>query len=288
MESFVGSRQLTPMSSVCIIALMSPGLTDANLRALGPLSWSPDGRRLAAVATVASDQSEIVVVDADGRNARIASVNSQIILTEVDWSPDGSRIVYGMSTRPNATAVELFVTDVDGSRVQQLTQGFAFGPVGGAIRFDVTGRVIYYSRIVREEGAPLFESVSEIWRRDVASGASARVSGEIAGMVQSISRAGAWAIVLRRKGVLPTGAYDKSLIRIPLDGSGESTLVDGGNLQHARLTSDDARVLVVRDESPEPGHTSPAYLTLPSGGGPSIPVPGTGAQTMVADAYFGR
>lgn len=93
---------------------------------------------------------------------------------------------------------------------------------------------------------------------------------------------------MRRKGVLPTGEYDKSLIRIPLDGSGESTLLDGGNLQHARLTSDDARVLVVRDESLEPGHTSLAYLTLPSGGGQSVPVRGTGAQTLVADAYFGR
>jgi Tol biopolymer transport system component len=265
-----------------------PPLADANLLALGPLSWSPDGRRVAAVATVAADQSEVVVVDADGRNARIASVNSQIILTELDWSPDGSRLVYGMSTRPHATGVELFVTDVDGSRVQQLTQGLDFSPVGGAIRFDAAGRAIYYSRVVREGGAPLFESVSEIWRRDVASGATTKVSGEITGMVQAISRSGAWAIVIRRKAVLPTGDYDKSLVRVPLATSGESMLMDGGKLHYARLTSDDARILVVRNESPDAGATSLAFLSLPSTGGQALQVRGTGAQTVVADAYFAR
>ena len=264
-----------------------PDFKDENMLALGPLAWSPDGEHLAMVATLANDQSEVVIAKKDGSAPRVASVNTQIIVGGLDWSPDGTRLVYGMSTLPHALGVDIFVTTLATSNVQRLTQGGSYRPVGGTVRFSADGQSIYYAKKLREGGAPLFETFSEIRRITVSTGADVAISGEITGEVQAIARSGGWALVIRRTGVLTGGDYAQSLLRVPLGGGSESALVTGGKLHYARLGTDDAHVLLVRDASTS-GSPLLAYLTLTSSGGTPSELRGTGAQTVGAAAWFAR
>lgn len=279
--TFTGALDQIPGNSPYV-----PPVRDENFLALGPISWSPDGARLALVATLAADQSEVVVVNADGSNARVASVNSQIILADPDWSPDGTRLVYAMSTAPHAQGVELFTTNLVTNQVQRLTQDRRYHPVGGSVRFASTGSSILYGTVVAEGGAPLFESQSEIWRMDLATGASTKLAS-VTGSVQGVARNGAWAIVLKRKAYVD-GDYDYALVREPIGGGTSITLIDGGRLSYARLTNDDDRAMVVRNESPVRGESSLHWYTLPTTGGTLTPMRGTNGATIAANAYFRR
>jgi lysyl oxidase/WD40 repeat protein len=102
-------------------------------RALAP-TWSPDGRRLAFVATGADGQSELYVVDADGRHrAPLTRTRGQDELM-ASWAPDGRRLVVERNLR-------LFVMGADGRGERFLASGSspAWAPKGGRIAF-VSGR----------------------------------------------------------------------------------------------------------------------------------------------------
>jgi dipeptidyl aminopeptidase/acylaminoacyl peptidase len=262
-----------------------PPVRDENFLALGPLSWSPDGQRLAFVATLAHDQSELVVVGADGSEARVASPNTQIILSRPDWSPDGTKLLYAMSTLSHAQGVELFITYLATNTVQQLTYDRRYHPLDGALRFGGDGASILYARKVGETTAPLYEAMSEVWRADLATGVATKLA-DVTGSVQAIARSGTWALVLQRKAPTATG-YDQRLVRVALTGNtGSATLVDSGDLQRAHLTGDDARAILVRNTSTAPGQTTLEFVTLPTSGGAMTPIRGTRSATIVADSYF--
>src|SRR5262249_29992520 len=76
------------------IANNDPGLvvSDEHLLALGAPSIAPDGSRIAAIATLAYDQCEIVVMKANGSGGEVASTNTQIIGSNPEWSPDGTKL----------------------------------------------------------------------------------------------------------------------------------------------------------------------------------------------------
>ncbi|HEX4935421.1 MAG TPA: hypothetical protein VFV33_19705 [Gemmatimonadaceae bacterium] len=266
-----------------------PPFVDANLRALGPLAWSPSGRSLAMVATLALDQSQVVVTHADGSAARVASVNTQVIVSTPDWSPDEARLAYAMSTGAQATAVDLFMTDLGANRVQRLTTGLNYAQATGTIRFGSDGRSVLYAQATGDTGSPLFDPVCEVWRLDVTNGDRVRVAQGITGTIQSVARSGSWALVIRRLARLGAGDFDRALLRIPLVGGGpEVVLVPSGRLQRARLTNDDLHVLFVRDESATPGTVTNAYRIVSATGGGERAVRGTSAQTIAADVFIPR
>ena len=224
-----------------------PPLTDENILSLRSVKWSPDGTRIAFVATTAFDQSEVVVMKADGTDARIVSPNYAYVLGDVDWSPDGTRVAYIMATQPGARGLELFVSDVVGApRVTKITTSSGYKGLGGTIRFAANGTSVWISQITGEGGAPLFESVGAIRRVDLATGAISSVLENIVGEVQAVAHSGAYALVLRHKG-LTNGVYDNQLVRVAIGGTGtEQVLVNGGPLHYARLTTNDNRVLLLR------------------------------------------
>jgi hypothetical protein len=252
-----------------------PPLTDANILGLRSVKWSPDGTRIAFVATVAFDQAEVVVMKADGTDARIVSVNYAYVLGDVDWSP-GTRIAYIMATLPNLGGLELFVSDVTGApRVTKVTTSSGYRGLGGTVRFASNGSAVWISQVTGDRGAPLFESIGAVRRVDLATGAITSVLDNIEGEVQAVSHAGAWALVLRRKS-LTNGVYDSQLVRIPLFGTGpEQLLVDGGQLDYARLTADDGRVLLLR--------AGTTFSTFGAFGGSESSVRGSGAEPLSAD-----
>lgn len=263
-----------------------PPVRDENFLALGPITWSPDGSKIAMVATLANDQSEVVVVNANGSNARVASINSQIILADPEWSPDGTRLVYAMSTLQQAQGVELFTTNLATNEVKRLTFDRRYRPVGGSVRFAANGATILYGSVVSEGGAPLFEVTSEVWRMDVATGAGTKLA-TITGSVQAVARDGTWALVLKRK-ALVDGDYDYRLVREPIGAGTPVTLVDGGRLTYARLTNDDSRAMVVRNEATVKGESALHWYTLPATGGTLAAIRGTNGATISANAYFVR
>jgi len=269
---FTGAIDEVPGNSPLV-----PPLTDENILALRSVKWSPDGSRVAFVATTAHDQAEVVVMKADGSDARIVSPNYAYVLGDVDWSPDGTRVAYIMATQPSVRGLDLFVSDVVGvPRVTRITTSSGYRGLGGTIRFAANGSSVWISQVTGEGGAPLFESVGAIRRVDLASGAISSVLENITGEVQAVSHSGAYAIVMRHKS-LTNGVYDNQLVRLPIVGTGpEQLLVDGGRLDWAHLTTDDSRVLLLR--------AGKTVSTLTPSGGPEATLRGSGAAPLSADA----
>ncbi len=81
----------------------------------GP-AWSPDGRQIAFARVYPSEgqRAELWMMGADGGNAHSIGVASYA----VDWSPDGSRLLYA-TARSDAT--DVFTCRPDGTDEQRLT-----------------------------------------------------------------------------------------------------------------------------------------------------------------------
>ena len=269
---FTGAIDEVPGNSPLV-----PPLTDENILALRSVKWSPDGTRIAFVASTAYDQAEVVVMKADGSDARIVSPNYAYVLGDVDWSPDGSRVAYIMATQPSLRGLDLFVSDVVGApRVTRITTNSGYQGLGGTIRFGANGTFVWISQVTGEGGAPLFESVGAVRRVDLANGTITSVLENIVGEVQAVAHSGAYALVLRHKS-LTSGVYDNQLVRVPIGGAGaEQVLVDGGRLDYARLTTDDSRVLLLR--------AGTTFSTFGPFGGAEATLRGSGAEPLSADA----
>ncbi len=111
-------------------------LADPNLVHYEQLAWSPDGRRLAFVGTLADSldrSSEIFVVDADGSNL------VQLTQNEVDddspaWSPDSTQIAFRQAdldaSAPVGSNVVVMRADGSGARVLGPGANAAWSPDG--------------------------------------------------------------------------------------------------------------------------------------------------------------
>ena len=253
-----------------------PALTDENILTLRSAKWSPDGSRIAFVATVAADQAEVVVMKADGTEARIVSPNYAYVVGDVDWSPDGRRVAYTMATQPGVRGIEVFVSDVVGAaRVTQITHNSGYRGLGGTLRFADNGTSLWISQVTGEGGGPVFESIGAVRRVDVATGEITSVRENIIGEVQAVAHSGAYALVLRHK-TLTNGVYDNQLVRVPIGAAGaEQVLIDGGRLDYARLTTDDSRVLLLR--------AATAFSTFSPFGGAEAVLRGAGGAPLSVD-----
>ena len=253
-----------------------PTLTDANILALRSAKWSPDGARIAFVATVAADQAEVIVMNADGTGARVVSPNYAYVLGDVDWSADGTRLTYVMATRPGLGGLEVFVSELSTiPRVTKVTTSSGYRGLGGTVRFASGGNAVWISQVTGEGGAPLFQPVGAVRKVDLATGAITSVKEGIAGEVQAVSHDGGYAIVLRHKS-FENNVYVDQLVRVPLVGTGpEQLLADGGEIWYARLTTTDRRVLLL-------GAGNALSTFTPFGGAPSA-LRGAGGDILSAD-----
>lgn len=225
-------------------------VTDATIRALGPVKWAPDGQRVAIVAAVAFDQSEVVIVGTDGSGARVASVNTQSILSDVAWSGDGTRIAYTMSTLPHATGVDVFVTELASSRIIRLTENYRPGVPGVELAFDATGGSVFVTKMTGEATARLD-------RIDVASGALTTVATGLPGEPQAIAPGGGFVLLLQRDGA------ERVLVRYSPATGARLELARHAQLQFAELDArGDHALYVIGDDRSE-------HRVVHVGGGPS-------------------
>ena len=211
-------------------------VTDDRIIAMSNPKWSPDGQQLALVVSVAFDQSEVVVMNADGRQIRTESVNGQIIMGDVDWSPDSRKIAYVMSTQNHARGVDLFVTDLVTEKVQRITTDGRFG-AWDQYRWDPTGTGLWYSQ---------WESWGDDGWNRVARVYHATLTGQVDGVpekaigdLQAISRDGQWAYTVR---YTPRGQQE--FVRMPL-GKGEEQVIARGEFMYARLLEGDDELVIV-------------------------------------------
>jgi Tol biopolymer transport system component len=105
------------------------------------VAWSPDGKRLAFVENAkgpqlfASRGPAIFTVDV-GRPSRVRRVTPRSLpagADRIDWSPDGSRILF--RTRPNTNDFggNLYTIRPDGTGLRQLTHVDPYDPNAGAL-----------------------------------------------------------------------------------------------------------------------------------------------------------
>ena len=213
-------------------------VSDESIRALGPAKWSPDGRQLAIVVTLGFDQSQVVVMNADGHNIRVASPNGQIILGDIDWSPDSRYVAYAMSTLPNAQGVDLFVTELATSAVSRLTSEGRTS-IFDEYRFDTRGGGLWLTQFEgwTDDGQNRVSRIYHVTLDGTKSGVDAKLVGD----AQGIARDGSWVLALRHA---KDGRGLRELVRQPL-GEGEETVLTIGNLHYAELLEGDAEAVVV-------------------------------------------
>jgi TolB protein len=87
-------------------------------------AWSPDGTKIAfscrALWLNSGTDFEICLMDADGSNVTALTDNTTSELT-VNWTPDGSKLVFHQGNVGGSGFSQLFMMNVDGTDVQQLT-----------------------------------------------------------------------------------------------------------------------------------------------------------------------
>ncbi len=211
------------------------GLTvsDGNLLALGNPSWDPTGTgRVAVVATIAYDQSEIVVMRTDGSGGDVASINTQIIAGTPEWSPDGKKLAYIMATLPGLKGLDLFITDLTTHTVKRLTTNANL--TNATVRWSLDGQSIYYTKVTGPSAGT--DHINDIVKINATTGASETVATGISGQISSISRTGARVLLTRGFGV------SRSLIEHDLSGT-ERTLA--ADVTFGRYSTIESSALVI-------------------------------------------
>lgn len=112
-------------------------LTDRDTFYSTDKAWSPDGRRFAYSTTPTADsEGKLVIADADGSNRRVVGPAA----SELDWSPDGTRLATADLTRSHLAVVDL----TDGTR-RELVAGSAH-----RVSWSPDGSRIAFAAVVRE------------------------------------------------------------------------------------------------------------------------------------------
>jgi len=219
-----------------------PGLipTDSNLIALGSPSISPSGDRIAVVATVAYDQSEIIVMRAND-SGYVASINTQIIASDPEWSPDGTKLAYVMSTLPNFRGLDLFVTDLATKRVTRMTTNANIR--NGSIVWSADGGAIYYSGTTGTSPDSPNNWVSEVVKVDVATKSALVMASNILGQVTSIARSGNRMLLTRT--VTQGADTTRALIASTIGPAPTEQVLAGGVAYAHFLTGSDTYAVVV-------------------------------------------
>jgi TolB protein len=101
-------------------------------------SFSPDGNTILFANRAADGPTSLWTVDSAGKKPKLLYAGPNTIVSS-DWSPDGNTIAFAMAVdRPDA--YEIFLMDVDGTNVRQLTHGL--DGIGGSLDWSPDGKYL--------------------------------------------------------------------------------------------------------------------------------------------------
>jgi len=136
------SEEGTAYSDIHIISADDDGAR-ATLLATPARSpaWSPDGKKIAYVRLTGDDDNDqIILLSADGTDARELTGNDGWIYGGLSWSPNGQRLAFSKCI--SGRGCDLHVMSADGSQLRRITEvgntsGAAWSPDGKWIAFTV-------------------------------------------------------------------------------------------------------------------------------------------------------
>jgi Tol biopolymer transport system component len=173
-------------------------ITQALVHDIG-LEWSPDGTRLLLIQVTRCPEGDcnggdLYVVDSDGSDLTRLNPEGTFVACcgPASWSPDGTQVTFGApgldaAGAPDFTRSAVYVAEVDGSRVEAITEPGAFtetarwSPTGDWIVFNkksgpigVKGSDLYLvhpdgsglSAITTAGSAGLSDQVGALWSPD--------------------------------------------------------------------------------------------------------------------------
>jgi Tol biopolymer transport system component/DNA-binding winged helix-turn-helix (wHTH) protein len=147
-----------------------------NITGPAPITFSPDGRRMAFVRGGGDDERTLVVADSTGGNERaLAALKPPLIFGLPSWSPDGKTIVcaYGSAERAESSTPYIGITSFDAATGAETRVTNERWVNVSQISWlpDSKGLVLSASE---EELSP-----SQIWRLDFPSGEARRVTNDL-------------------------------------------------------------------------------------------------------------
>jgi TolB protein len=113
----------------------------------GSPSFSPDGKRIAFVRTINDAKVALFTVRTSGADLKQLTPWSRGVAAKIDWSPDGSRIVFSspqFNPGPKGVSANVFTIKPDGTGLVQLTHDTGGKVHNGADSFSPDGTKIVY------------------------------------------------------------------------------------------------------------------------------------------------
>jgi serine/threonine protein kinase/Tol biopolymer transport system component len=213
----------------------------ASVRGVQYPQWSPDGRWLAYTAGGLFDTYQINIVDAEGKHQkRLTSFPAGTIFC-IAWLPSSRDIVFGYSARPSPDSADLLSVSMDGGEVRRLT----LIPKGA-----------FTSCSVSADGKRLVGTTEdqdwEIWKAPLRG--DPKSNGEAAVRLLDHAWEPMWTQIPRAGMLLfnsPATGLRNLWIKplVDTDAPRQITFLPSGNISHAALSPDGARVAYVSVES---------------------------------------
>jgi eukaryotic-like serine/threonine-protein kinase len=268
----------------------------------GAMSWSPDGRVIAAAyRSTPGGLMSVAVVDVDKRSLRRVTDERWRAVNRVAWLHDGKGVVFSAAL-PGETNNQLWLLSYPGGQVQRITNDLhqyaanSFGVsnddtiaiaqyvdagdlwisdptggnptrVGGGTDFDTVIGWTRDGRVVYLSAAP----VRSLWAVSPEGGAPRKLPVDLTD-IGSISMAPGqdWL-------VYTTAGTTSNLGRVDLDGGNRRQLTQSGQDGGQRVTPDGAWVVYAHWES-----ATPSIWKVPSAGGSPVPLSKRSGRPILA------
>jgi Tol biopolymer transport system component len=171
-------------------------------------AWSPDGETIACLCGPKdANMGDICIMNADGSGQTNLTEDDPDI-TEFAWSPDGSRLAFGMPLWPE----EIWMMDADGSDRQNLTNDPADD---GGLAFSPDGTMIAFSSDRAGKKKQIF-----LMRADGSHVVQLTDNG-LANFRPGWSPDGSWIVFIS---AVSSGEFDSEIYVVRIDGSGLTNL----------------------------------------------------------------
>lgn len=160
---------------------------ESKIALMGGGIFSPDGKRMILGGLMDSERSQLIVLDADGRNARTAGTPGGGFGCAVVWSPDMTRIAYCHSDY-GASNPRVAITDL---RTDEVTEP-GWNGMCPAIRWDLASSGFYCA------GYDAGTDSSSLSHFSIATRQINVVQSNVPGEIEDISEDADFALIVRK------------------------------------------------------------------------------------------